>query len=85
MPDVKITELPSTSELHGADQIIVEQSDGTKRAELGVLPSILTAGTGIDITNSVITNTIFNANLNQKSGIDLNTITEGGIVTEALH
>ena len=79
MPDVKITELPSTSELHGADQIIVEQSDGTKRAELGVLPSILTAGTGIDITNSVITNTIFNASLNQKSGIDLNTITEGGV------
>jgi len=41
--------------------------------------STLTAGTGINITNDVITNTIFNANLNQKNGIDLNTITEGGV------
>jgi len=39
MPDIKITELPSTSVLNETDQIIVEQADGTKRAEIGILPA----------------------------------------------
>ena len=39
MADIKITELPSTSSLEDTDEIIVQQSDGTKRATLANLPA----------------------------------------------
>lgn len=39
MPDIKITELPVASTLSDSDELIVQQSDGTKRATLANLPA----------------------------------------------
>lgn len=39
MPDIKITELPVASTLSDSDELIVQQSDGTKRATLSDLPA----------------------------------------------
>lgn len=38
-----------------------------------------TAGTGIDLTNNMITNTIMDGSVREKDGIDLNTIIEPGV------
>lgn len=58
-------------------QLVGTNAPSSWRTALGA-QATLTAGTGIDISSNVITNTIFNGELNSKTG-SINDILDGGV------
>ena len=57
MADIRIVDLPEATDVYSTDEVIVEQADGTKKADVSnLVKNALNAGTGIDITDGTVSN-----------------------------